>query len=125
DDADVIVLVDVLAAERMPVADLRIRRAAQRRGAALFTIGAAQPEYRVPYTAIPVLPGETETVLRQAARRLAALAEAAGGQGKSGAAAEPDASGVERAAAERDQAVQALAQSLAGGRKAVVVFSGE
>lgn len=65
DDADVIVNVDVLAQERIPVVDLRIRRAAQRNGAKLFNIGAAVSPYNVPHTDILVAPGQTKTTLRQ------------------------------------------------------------
>ncbi|MFS8533829.1 MAG: NADH-quinone oxidoreductase subunit NuoG [Limnochordales bacterium] len=100
DDADVILVVDVLPAERMPVADLRIRRAAQRRGAALLTIGARQQEYLVPHTRVPLLPAETAAALRQAAAVLA------GGDGKLGAAAP-------------------LVEALRQGRKVVVVWGGE
>ena len=52
------VMVDVLPQERMPVVDLRIRRAAQRRGAKLFSIGAAKPPYRVPHIHIAAAPGQ-------------------------------------------------------------------
>ncbi|OUM99635.1 MAG: NADH dehydrogenase (quinone) subunit G [Firmicutes bacterium ZCTH02-B6] len=100
DDADVILVVDVLPAERMPVADLRIRRAAQRRGAALLTVGARQQEYRVPHTRVPLLPSELAAGIRQAAAALA------GGDDKAGAAAP-------------------IAAALRQGRKAVVVWGGE
>ncbi|HLT58443.1 MAG TPA: NADH-quinone oxidoreductase subunit NuoG [Limnochordales bacterium] len=123
DDADVILLVDVLPAERMPVADLRIRRAAQRRGAALFSVGPAVPSYRVPHTAIPVLPGETAALLRQVAQRIAVGGpQDPQGAGQAGAGQDTAAPG---AAAEGRDAVSALAASLVRGRKAVVVWSGE
>ena len=70
DDADVVLVVDVLPQERMPVVDLRVRRAAQRRGAKLFSIGAAKPAYNVPHTAIMVTPGHTADTLRQVADAL-------------------------------------------------------
>src|SRR5690625_4167228 len=64
-DADVIVNVDVLPQERMPVVDLRIRRAAERNGAKLFNIGAAATDYNVPHTDIFVDPGQTAATLRE------------------------------------------------------------
>ena len=100
DAADVILVVDVQPAERMPVADLRIRRAAQRRGARLVTLGARQQEYRVPHSRVPLLPDEVAPALREAA----ALLPAGDGAGK---------------------AVGPLVQALAKGRKLVVVWGGE
>ena len=67
DDADVVVVVDVLPQEVMPVVDLRVRRAAGRRGAQLFALGPVKPPYRVPHTYIPAAPGETAAQLRRAA----------------------------------------------------------
>jgi len=101
DTADGILVVDVLPAERMPVADLRIRRAAQRRGAVLVTLGTHQQEYRVPHTRVPLLPGETAAVLRQAAAALASGDDSAAG------AAAP------------------LVAALRQGRRLVVIWGGE
>ncbi len=65
DDADVVLVVDVVPQEIIPVVDLRIRRAAQRRGAKLFTVGAVKPPYRVPHTHIAAAPGQTAATLQQ------------------------------------------------------------
>lgn len=65
DDADVLLVVDVVPQEIIPVVDLRIRRAAQRRGAKLFTVGAVKPPYRVPHTHIAAAPGQTAATLQQ------------------------------------------------------------
>ncbi|MFS8583333.1 MAG: molybdopterin-dependent oxidoreductase, partial [Limnochordales bacterium] len=95
-DADVILLVDVLPQERIPVVDLRVRRAARRWGAKLFSVGAAKPPYRVPHTHIAAAPGTTAAVLRQAA----------GAPGDGGP-------------------VQELADAVAGAKKVVVVWNGD
>ncbi len=50
-----ILLVDVVPAERAPVADLRIRRAAARRKATLAAAGPVMPEYRTPCRRFPAL----------------------------------------------------------------------
>lgn len=94
-DADVVVMVDVLPQERMPVVDLRVRRAAQRWGAKLFSIGAAKPPYRVPHIHIAAAPGQTAAVLRR-------VVESSG-----------------------DQALAGLAGALAEAKKVVVVWDGE
>ena len=54
--ASALLLVDILPAERAPVADLRIRRAAQRGGAKLVAVGPAMPQYRTPVHQFPVQP---------------------------------------------------------------------
>lgn len=72
DDAQVILTVDVLVAERSPVLDLRVRRAHERRGARLVSLGSAPPFYRRPAELIATLPGEAAPVLAAAAQAAAA-----------------------------------------------------
>lgn len=58
-----ILLVDVLPAERIPVIDLRIRRAAERGQAVLAAVGPAMPKYRPAFKAFPALESEIPQVL--------------------------------------------------------------
>jgi len=58
-----ILLVDILPAERIPVVDLRIRRAAERGRARLAAVGPAMPKYRPEYKAFPALLEEIPAVL--------------------------------------------------------------
>lgn len=58
-----ILLVDVLPAERIPVVDLRIRRAAERGRARLAAVGPAMPKYRPEFRAFPALEDEIPAVL--------------------------------------------------------------
>lgn len=102
DDADVIVNVDVLAQERMPVVDLRMRRAAERNGAKLFNVGAAVSPYNVPHTDILVEPGHTAVTLRQLTAML------------NGKAKDDTAEGVD-----------ALANALAEADKVVIAWGGD
>src|SRR5690606_18737589 len=56
--ANAILLVDLLPAERIPVVDLRIRRAAERGKALLAAVGPVMPKYRPGLTAFPALEEE-------------------------------------------------------------------
>ncbi|MBO8140583.1 MAG: NADH-quinone oxidoreductase subunit NuoG [Firmicutes bacterium] len=117
DGADVVVLVDVLPAEQMPVADLRIRRAAQR-GAALLALGPAAPGYRVPHTFIPVMPAGLARFLEEAAS-LVAEGEGQGRTGElstTGAPAGPGPAGVD--------GQEALVRALRSARRVVAIWGG-
>src|SRR5690606_15387677 len=61
--ANAILLVDLLPAERIPVVDLRIRRAAERGKALLAAVGPVMPKYRPGLTAFPALEEEIGQVL--------------------------------------------------------------
>src|SRR5690606_14270648 len=61
--ANAILLVDLLPAERIPVVDLRIRRAAERGKALLAAVGPAMPKYRPGLKAFPALEEEIGQVL--------------------------------------------------------------
>lgn len=62
DDADGILIVDTLVAERAPVLDLRIRKAG-RRNARIVDVGTAFGWYRYEVKRFPALPGEVGDVL--------------------------------------------------------------
>ena len=61
--ANAVLLVDLLPAERIPVVDLRIRRAAERGKALLAAVGPAMPKYRPGLKAFPALEEEIGQVL--------------------------------------------------------------
>ena len=82
-----ILLVDVLPAERIPVIDLRIRRAAERGQAVLAAVGPAMPKYRPAFKAFPALESGDSQVL--ASQELMSCIRATGGWSLSGAAAIP------------------------------------
>src|SRR5690606_25630782 len=65
DSADAILIVDVLPQERIPVLDLRIRRALERRGARVAALGPALPVYGDKALGVAVAPGETAAALRR------------------------------------------------------------
>lgn len=104
DTADVIVNVDVLPQETMPVADLRIRRAAQRRGAKLFNVGPAATPYKVPHEDLFVGPGETAKTIRKVTEALAAGGEVG---------------------TEAGSGVHALTRALHDAKNVVVVWGGD
>ena len=62
DDADGVLIVDTLVAERAPVLDLRIRKAG-RRNARVVDVGTAFGWYRYETKRFPALPGEVAEVL--------------------------------------------------------------
>lgn len=103
DDADVIMNVDTLSRERMPVVDLRIRRAAERKGAQLSNIGVAATDYKVPHTDIFVGPGQTAATLREL----------------TGLLGQADATEV------NGTPLRALATSLSEANKVVVIWDGD
>lgn len=59
-----VLLVDILLQERAPVADLRVRRVAERGGATLASVGSAQQAYRPDCRHFPALPEEIAGVLQ-------------------------------------------------------------
>jgi len=61
--ANAILLVDILLAERAPVADLRVRRASLKNRAKIAAVGPAMPKYRAGCTEFPARPGEIAAVL--------------------------------------------------------------
>lgn len=58
DTADVVLIVDTLIADRAPVLDLRVRRAGEKGGARLVSVGTVHGEYRPDVKVVPALPGE-------------------------------------------------------------------
>lgn len=62
DQADAIVIVDTLVAERAPVMDLRIRKRA-RKGGRIYSVGTAHGEYRTQVKMTSALPGQVATAL--------------------------------------------------------------
>src|SRR5690606_21685028 len=62
DDADGVLIVDTLVAERAPVLDFRIRRAGRRK-ARIVDVGTAFGWYRYEVRRFPALPGEVAEVL--------------------------------------------------------------
>lgn len=58
-----LLLVDILLAERAPVADLRVRRASERNRAKIVAVGPAMPRYRAGLAEFKALPGEIPAAL--------------------------------------------------------------
>ncbi len=73
DDADAVLVVDVLLSERAPVADLRVRRAAEKGSVAIAAIGPAMPRYRPEIHEFPAVGDEVVATLR--AKRLRKLVQ--------------------------------------------------
>lgn len=64
-DADGVLLVDTLLAERAPVLDLRVRRAGEKGGARLVSVGSVHGEYRPEVQRFNTLPGEVPAALSE------------------------------------------------------------
>ncbi len=58
-----ILLVDILLAERAPVADLRVRKVSEKGRAKIAAVGPAMPRYRAGLTEFKALPDEISSVL--------------------------------------------------------------
>lgn len=63
DEADAVLLVDVLLAERAPVADLRVRRVAENGGTTVAAVGPAMPQYRPEIHEFPAVGAEVANTL--------------------------------------------------------------